>query len=181
MTRNFGWTKNVLIHQIENQTYEKTLLSKTSFEQTLPDTIRKQAKLAVRDEYIFDFLEMGEEHDERRQPQIAGAKRMTARCENLTSRHEITNQLVLEISKFRPVIVGRHLVRLGVRVIGDKIVIDEFHRIGRQAEQGLIGPEGLPSHALPQLPEGRRGVILEADSRIRGPYPGGQRRTDIGR
>jgi predicted nuclease of restriction endonuclease-like (RecB) superfamily len=25
MTRKFGWTKNVLIHQIENQTYEKTL------------------------------------------------------------------------------------------------------------------------------------------------------------
>lgn len=25
MTRKFGWTKNVLIYQIENQTYEKTL------------------------------------------------------------------------------------------------------------------------------------------------------------
>lgn len=29
MTRKFGWTKNVLIHQIENQTYEKTLLNQT--------------------------------------------------------------------------------------------------------------------------------------------------------
>jgi len=27
MTRKFCWTKNVLIHQIENQTYEKTLLN----------------------------------------------------------------------------------------------------------------------------------------------------------
>src|SRR5688572_2242665 len=26
MTKKFGWTKNVLIHHIENQTYEKTLL-----------------------------------------------------------------------------------------------------------------------------------------------------------
>jgi predicted nuclease of restriction endonuclease-like (RecB) superfamily len=25
-TKKFGWTKNVLIHQIENQSYEKTLL-----------------------------------------------------------------------------------------------------------------------------------------------------------
>jgi len=28
MTKKFGWTKNVLIHQIENQSYEKTLLQK---------------------------------------------------------------------------------------------------------------------------------------------------------
>ncbi len=37
MTKKFGWTKSVLIHQIENQSYEKTL----------------------------DFLELGEEHAER--------------------------------------------------------------------------------------------------------------------
>jgi len=65
MTHKYGWSKNVLIHQIENQTYEKTLLNKTSFDKTLPDTLQKQAKLAVKDEYIFDFLELGEEFDER--------------------------------------------------------------------------------------------------------------------
>ena len=27
MTRIFGWVKNVLIHQIEDQTYEKNLLN----------------------------------------------------------------------------------------------------------------------------------------------------------
>ena len=32
MTKKFGWTKNVLIHQIENQSYEKTLLGQTNFE-----------------------------------------------------------------------------------------------------------------------------------------------------
>ncbi len=56
MTRKFGWAKNVLIHQIENQTYEKTLLGKISFDQTLPDSIQRQVKLAVKDEYLFDFL-----------------------------------------------------------------------------------------------------------------------------
>ena len=65
MTRKFGWTKNVLIHQIENQTYEKTMIGQTNFEVTLPDEIQKQAKLAVKDEYTFDFLELGDEHSER--------------------------------------------------------------------------------------------------------------------
>jgi len=65
MTRKFGWSKNVLIHQIENQTYEKTLLAQTNFDQNVPDDIRRQAKLAVKDEYTFDFLELGDEHRER--------------------------------------------------------------------------------------------------------------------
>ncbi|MBE9011774.1 DUF1016 family protein [Pseudanabaenaceae cyanobacterium LEGE 13415] len=63
-TRKFGWTKNVLIHQIENQTYEKTLLNQTNFEKTVSDSIRQQAKLAIKDEYIFNFLELAEEHSE---------------------------------------------------------------------------------------------------------------------
>jgi len=65
MARKFGWTKDVLIHQIENQTYEKTLLGQTNFDQTLPEDIRNQAKLAVKDEYTFDFLELADEHSER--------------------------------------------------------------------------------------------------------------------
>jgi predicted nuclease of restriction endonuclease-like (RecB) superfamily len=64
MTRKFGWTKNVLIHQINNQTYEKTLLNQTNFDKVLPSKIRNQAKLAVKDEYTFDFLGLGEEHGE---------------------------------------------------------------------------------------------------------------------
>jgi predicted nuclease of restriction endonuclease-like (RecB) superfamily len=65
MTRKFGWSKNVLIHQIENQTYEKTLLSQTNFDETVPAEIRNQAKLAVKDEYTFDFLELADEYKER--------------------------------------------------------------------------------------------------------------------
>jgi len=65
MTRKFGWSKNILIHQIENQTYEKTLLNQTNFDQAVTPEIRAQAKLAVKDEYLFDFLELGEEHAER--------------------------------------------------------------------------------------------------------------------
>jgi predicted nuclease of restriction endonuclease-like (RecB) superfamily len=65
MTRKFGWSKNVLIHQIENQTYEKTLLNQTNFDKAVTPEIREQAKLAVKDEYLFDFLELGEKHAER--------------------------------------------------------------------------------------------------------------------
>jgi predicted nuclease of restriction endonuclease-like (RecB) superfamily len=65
MTRKFGWSKNVLIHQIENQSYEKTLLNQTNFDSTVSPAIRAQAKLAVKDEYLFDFLELHKEHAER--------------------------------------------------------------------------------------------------------------------
>jgi predicted nuclease of restriction endonuclease-like (RecB) superfamily len=65
MTRKFGWTKNVLIHQIENQTYEKTLINQTTFDRTVSAETSQHAKLAVKDEYTFDFLDLSEEHSER--------------------------------------------------------------------------------------------------------------------
>lgn len=65
MTRKFGWSKNVLAHQIDNQSYEKSLLGQTNFDRTLTPALRTQAKLAVKDEYAFDFLELGEQHSER--------------------------------------------------------------------------------------------------------------------
>ena len=37
----------------------------TNFDQALTPELRAQAKLAVKDEYTFDFLELGEEHSER--------------------------------------------------------------------------------------------------------------------
>ncbi|MDR1239393.1 MAG: DUF1016 domain-containing protein, partial [Treponema sp.] len=33
--------------------------------ETLPDAIRKQAVLAVKDEYTFDFMDLVDEHSER--------------------------------------------------------------------------------------------------------------------
>ena len=65
MTRKFGWSKNVLVHQIENQSYEKSLVGQNNFERALPPELKDQAKLAVRDDYTFDFLELGEQHSER--------------------------------------------------------------------------------------------------------------------
>jgi len=64
MAKKFGWTKNVLIHQIENQSYEKTLINQTNFNNTLPKKIEKQANLAVKDDYTFDFLDLSDKHNE---------------------------------------------------------------------------------------------------------------------
>jgi predicted nuclease of restriction endonuclease-like (RecB) superfamily len=47
MTRKFGWSKNVLIHQIENKSYEKSLTGQTNFDQALTPELRAQAKLVV--------------------------------------------------------------------------------------------------------------------------------------
>lgn len=64
-TARFGWTKAVLLHQIDNKSYEKFLLNQTNFDQTLPAEIQAQAALAIKDHYTFDFLELADEHSER--------------------------------------------------------------------------------------------------------------------
>lgn len=64
MTRKFGWTKSVLANQLAGQSYEKYLLNQTNFDKTLPEQYQHQAKLAVKDEYTFGFLELAEEHSE---------------------------------------------------------------------------------------------------------------------
>ena len=48
MAKRYGWTKRVL----------------TNFDLTLPAERRVQAKLAVKDEYTFDFAELSPEYSE---------------------------------------------------------------------------------------------------------------------
>lgn len=66
MTKKYGWTKSVLIHQIESKAYERYLLNQTNFDEALEEKYRHQAYLAVKDSYNFDFLDLGEEYDERK-------------------------------------------------------------------------------------------------------------------
>jgi predicted nuclease of restriction endonuclease-like (RecB) superfamily len=63
-TKKFGWTKNVLIHNIEVKAYEKYLLNQTNFDKNLPEKLQNQAILAVKDEYNFGFLNLAEEYSE---------------------------------------------------------------------------------------------------------------------
>ncbi len=64
MTKRYGWTKDVLINNIENTAFERYLINQTNFDVTVPEKYRQQAKLAIKDDYNFDFIEMGIEHSE---------------------------------------------------------------------------------------------------------------------
>lgn len=63
-TKKYGWTKDVLINKIEAKTYENYLLGQSNFDKTLPDEIKNQAILALKDEYTFDLVGLAEEHSE---------------------------------------------------------------------------------------------------------------------
>ncbi|MHB9027102.1 MAG: PDDEXK nuclease domain-containing protein [Armatimonadota bacterium] len=65
MTKLHGWSKLVLMNHIEADTYRRTLTNQTNFDQTLPAEVAGKAKLTVKDEYTFGFLELGEEFSER--------------------------------------------------------------------------------------------------------------------
>lgn len=65
MSKKHGWSYRVLLNQIDNKNYERTLSSQTNFDKNLPEGIRSEAKLAVKDEYGFEFLDMADKYDER--------------------------------------------------------------------------------------------------------------------
>lgn len=65
MTRKYNWSYRLLLNHIDNQTYEKTLLGQTNFDVTLPAEVKEQAALVIKDEYTFDFLELGNDFSER--------------------------------------------------------------------------------------------------------------------
>ena len=60
----FGWSYRVLINHIDNKSFEKFVSNQTNFEKTLPKENQTIAKLSVKDEYTFDFLELNNEHSE---------------------------------------------------------------------------------------------------------------------
>lgn len=65
MSRKNHWSYRVLLNHIENQDYEKTMLNQTSFDRTLPANIKDIAKMSVKDEYTFSFLELDNDYTER--------------------------------------------------------------------------------------------------------------------
>jgi predicted nuclease of restriction endonuclease-like (RecB) superfamily len=64
-TKKYGWTKDVLINKIELKAFEKFALGQSNFEHTLPENIKNQAVLALKDEYNWNLSELDEEHSER--------------------------------------------------------------------------------------------------------------------
>jgi len=64
-TIQHGWSRNVLVHQIESGLYHRQGKAITNFEQTLPKPQSELAQELLKDPYTFDFLSLGEDALER--------------------------------------------------------------------------------------------------------------------
>jgi len=60
-----GWSRNVLVHQIESQLLERKGNATTNFANTLTTPQSELAQEVLKDPYIFDFLSISEEAKER--------------------------------------------------------------------------------------------------------------------
>lgn len=60
-----GWSRNVLVHQIESRLFERQGKAVTNFSQTLPPAQSELAQQVLKDPYNFDFLSLGKEAHER--------------------------------------------------------------------------------------------------------------------
>jgi predicted nuclease of restriction endonuclease-like (RecB) superfamily len=60
-----GWSRNVLIQQIETGLYRRQGKALTNFTRTLPEQQSELAQQIVKDPYNFDFLTLGPEAHER--------------------------------------------------------------------------------------------------------------------
>lgn len=64
-TIQHGWSRNILVHQIESGLYHRQGKAITNFERTLPSPQSELAQQILKDPYIFDFLSIGEEAKEQ--------------------------------------------------------------------------------------------------------------------
>lgn len=60
-----GWSRNVLTHQIESRLLEREGQAQTNFAVSLPAPGSDLTQAALKDPYLFDFLGVGAEADER--------------------------------------------------------------------------------------------------------------------
>jgi predicted nuclease of restriction endonuclease-like (RecB) superfamily len=73
-----GWSRSILIHQIESDLYKRKGKSISNFDHTLPSVQSDLAKETLKNPYVFDFLNLREKHDEK----------------------EFENELLNQVSKF---------------------------------------------------------------------------------
>jgi predicted nuclease of restriction endonuclease-like (RecB) superfamily len=64
-TIEYGWSRNVLVHQIESGLYRRQGQATTNFERALPKPQSDLAQQLLKDPYNFDFLSLGKEAQER--------------------------------------------------------------------------------------------------------------------
>jgi predicted nuclease of restriction endonuclease-like (RecB) superfamily len=61
----YGWSRNVLVHQIESKLYERQGRALTNFDRSLPAPQSELAQQVLKDPYVFDFFPLGPEARER--------------------------------------------------------------------------------------------------------------------
>jgi predicted nuclease of restriction endonuclease-like (RecB) superfamily len=64
-TVEHGWSRNVLVHQIESGLYRRQGKALTNFARTLPAVQSELAAALLKDPYHFDFLQLGPAVEER--------------------------------------------------------------------------------------------------------------------
>lgn len=60
-----GWSRSVLVHQIESRLWEREGKAISNFSQSLPAPQSDLAQQTLKDPYFFDFVSLGKEHTER--------------------------------------------------------------------------------------------------------------------
>jgi predicted nuclease of restriction endonuclease-like (RecB) superfamily len=64
-TLTHGWSRSVLVHQIESDHFSREGSATSNFTTTLPPAQSDLAQQVLKDPYIFDFLTLTKEHNER--------------------------------------------------------------------------------------------------------------------
>lgn len=64
-TSAHGWSRNVLVHQMESGLFTRKGAAVTNFDATLPQPQSDLAKELLKDPYKFDFLSLGDEYLEK--------------------------------------------------------------------------------------------------------------------
>lgn len=60
-----GWSRNVLVHQIETRLHERSGKAVTNFSATMPPEDSDLAQQSFKDPYVFDFVSMAGKRNER--------------------------------------------------------------------------------------------------------------------
>lgn len=63
-TMTYGWSRSVLVHQIESKLFEREGKAITNFQNALSATQSDLAQQTLKDPYVFDFMAMTKEYNE---------------------------------------------------------------------------------------------------------------------
>ena len=104
-----GWSRNVLVHQIESGLYGREGKSITNFEKRLPALQSDLARQTLKDPYNFDFLTIREVYDERELQKELVDKISDFYIDLLFYNLKLNSYIVIELKaeKFKPEHLGQ--------------------------------------------------------------------------